>query len=424
MRLLELGGGSLAGLVLAVTAGCEKPGSVHATTPVAAPSAVPAASLPRAPASEWTVRPRFRIEADEGTAVASQCFPAINDVLPLEGGTTWVFGNCGLRIRLEPGGGYTDFTAPWEPLHVPLGIAPFCCAAMPDFSAAAERGPSDVFVAAGTSCQMDPSSVTQLPLEHYDGASWKKASGAFPEDPHEAGISALLWGGRTLYALAVGDDGSDFHCSVHRLEADRWKPVRRCARAGKARERFTSMAIDPRGRPWICGSRESASGRLGMIAFLDGETWTEESSGHAELTALSIAPDGAVWMGNANSLSRRTGAGITVETPLPAEFDLGSILARSESEVWVGGANEVLGIVGTVTERFQLKEKDSGRRLTVRAAGDSIWAFEGLTVWELSRSANLLPLVAQKAHGVTQEEAEEVSRRPVRGPRACKASKP
>jgi hypothetical protein len=73
-----------------------------------------------------------------------------------------------------------------------------------------------------------------------------------------------------------------------------------------------------------------------------------------------------------------------------------------------------------VTERFPLGRENSDRTLAVRATGESIWMFDDQTVWDLSRNATPLPFASQKPSGVTPQEVDEMSKRPVRGPRACK----
>lgn len=408
---------------------CGPSRSPPSTTPVVA-SAPPPALSPRAPAaappaSAWIVRPRFRLDAGPDIVEETFCVPGVRDVLPLADGSAWVFGACGLRLRLAGDGTFTDHRADWQPLFLGFNLSPVCCAALPTFEAATPRPPDDVFIATHATCGMDPSALVSRPVERFGGASWSPEGGPFYEEPHDGTIDALAWGGSTLYGLARGNDVAGFKCSVGRLDGKQWKPLRRCEQKTGAVERFTALAVDPEGRPSIAGKRETPGGWAGFVAVFDGKKWTEERTDLSEPSLLSIAADGTLWVSDDASVSRRTAAGSFENVPLPPGFIVASLSAKSRAEAWMGGSGELLHIDAAGSERIPVaKQTEQGSPgMVVKAMAGQVWAHDGFSVWDVSRSAPAVPPVLQKPRGVTAREVEFLEANRVHNARACAALK-
>ena len=367
-----------------------------APTGTAAPALEEPVALPPEDASLGV----FRAVARTDRRTDGICAMTLHAVDVLPGGVAWIAGGCALRARYE-GGRLHETRA--KPITQQVGPARATCASVQRFSAILARAANEVYTVGTRTCGHDPSGVTALDLERWDGRAFQVVRSSEPrQDPHVSHVEALaaapdgpLWGlarGDEWHGPAVG--------GVFRREKGKWgKAVRFALPSDWASERtypparwvdhptltyesYVAMAATATGGVWVVGKVRSMAKRLQDKGddVLHGAAWRIEADGRATMTVIddldlhdvSVAGDGSVWAVG-QGLHRFDGKGWSkVPVPLAAPDRLSSVWARSAGDVWM--VNFDKGIYHWDGRSIARAPMESGLEpRSIRGAGDEVW---------------------------------------------------
>lgn len=153
-------------------------------------------------------------------------------------------------------------------------------------------------------------------LSYWDGSLW------IPVEQQSAGEGeAVLSSFRAVASGPGGVIAAATSLGLGVYERDQWHLLR----DGPMSERVTSTAVTPDGAAWFgFGDHSISTPGCGLSRF-DGQTW-KYFLGDAEVNALAVARDGALWAGSGCTIQRFDGA--SWETVAQCEGDLppGSVL--------------------------------------------------------------------------------------------------
>lgn len=145
----------------------------------------------------------------------------------------------------------------------------------------------------------------------------------------------------TLGIIVVGLAGMLYYYNIRPILAERGNPAWGTVKlpVGAVSE---EIAIDPKGRVWISGSRNSSSDQAGYLAFLDGSTWQEFSADQVGLNphtnGFGFDSTGRVWIVVPEGAAVYDGSSWKAYAMETSEDCIWGALAIDRSDrVWLGG---------------------------------------------------------------------------------------
>jgi len=189
-------------------------------------------------------------------------------------------------------------------------------------------------------------------------AGWDRVDA--PSEPGRAYVyrSAAAFGDQEAWAVgySYGTVGGllDFRALVERWDGASWSPAPTPA-TGSSREQLFDVAAAGPQRAWAVGSFAALFGTpptRPLVLSWDGASWSavDGPAGFGgALTAVAAASDGAVWVGGAGRVWRRTGSGWQ-EVPFPnvpgctgSRAELTDIASRGLRATWATGSCAAAG---------------------------------------------------------------------------------
>lgn len=357
------------------------PASALAPQASAAPSASAQAAAPSVDglalvkALPLRAGPRFELVASYADFLPKEeclhLFPGFTELSATPRGA-WVVGACGVRLR------YLDaklerHTVPARAMTVMMGVS--CPAHRMHWSIWAASD-EEAFALGSPRCGPDPSAVWPNELERFDGRRWMPIRAKFGAgDPHESDAFELGGAEGTIYVIVEGDSwhGPPDNAVV-RLAGTRVEELRSAlgaenrkllelARANPEKhaaavpnvipyDDYEALVATSRDAVWVVGARRHYVGRnadghgepekyvSGAVWQASKEAWSEYPIADEYLRAISVAPDGTVFVAGdglwrkkpaARSFERLEGGWALPELGYGAQ----SVVARAADDVWI-----------------------------------------------------------------------------------------